>query len=252
MLSYIIIYFLGGLLIGSFLNVVIARLDTAESIVLGSSKCPKCKKPIKWYNLVPIFSFIFLRGRCADCNEKISWQYPLVEIASGLIFILSFILFGLSWQSVFTAIILDLMLSIVVFDLKEYQVPESLSWLTLILALIGQLAFNINSIGHIIVGAVISGGVIILLVYLSKGKWMGDGDIKIAIILGLMLGFPVAIFGIFLAFIIGAVLGSILLAFKIKKSKDQLPFTPFLLSSLIISLIWGQQIVDWYLGRYII
>lgn len=251
MLALLIIYLLGGLAIGSFVNVVIVRLKTAESFVFGNSHCPKCKAKIKWYDLIPVVSFLILQGRCRNCQEKISWQYPTVELTSALFFGIGYLVYGLTYTSVLAAVLLDLLLIIVVYDLREMEVPESVSWIALALAFLGRLILSPNSFGSIILGGLIGGGVIGLLVFLSKGKWMGDGDIKIGLTIGFFLGFPVAVFGTFLAFILGAILGVILIGLKIKKGKDQLPFTPFMLAAMIIAIVWGQRIVDWYLGKYI-
>lgn len=251
-IGILIIYLVLGLVVGSFLNVVILRLKTAESIVVGGSHCPNCKKPIRWYDLIPIVSFVLLRGRCRDCNEKISLQYPLVEATSAVFFALSYLLYGLSWMSALSIIILSLLLVIVVYDLKEMMIPEIFSWILVAVVILGQAVLNYNQIGQVILGGLVGGGVLGLLVLLSKGNWMGDGDIKIGLAIGLFLGFPVAVFSIFSAFVTGAILGGSLLLLKIKKRKDQLPFTPFLVLGLIIAMVWGQQIINWYLGKYII
>lgn len=251
MFYYLIIYIIAGLLVGSFLNVVIFRLKEAQSLVFGGSKCRKCHTKIKPYDLIPVISFLILGGRCRACREKISFQYPIIEGLTAILFGLSFWVYGLSWMSVLAAVILSLLLVIVSFDFKELMVPEVVSWILLAVALLGSLAINYNHFGSIILGGLVSGGVIALLVFISKGKWMGDGDIKIALAIGLFLTFPVAIFSVFASFITGAVLGSILIILKRKTGKDQLPFTPFLMLGLIISMLWGQRIIDWYLGRFI-
>lgn len=247
-----VIYFLAGLIVGSFLNVVIYRLKTAESFLTGYSKCPDCQKRINWFDLIPLVSFLILTGRCRNCRKKISWQYPLIEFLTGLLFVLTYYLFGFSFDSVLAAIVLLLMLVIVVFDIREMAVPESVAWVLLVISLIGKTALSYNNVANFILGGVIAGGVIALMVYGSKGKWMGDGDIKIAAAIGIFLGFPVAVFGIFAAFIIGAIYGSFLLAIRKKKGQDQLPFTPFLMSGFLLALFYGQQIIDWYLGKFIL
>ncbi len=252
MLYYYIIYIIAGLLVGSFLNVVIFRLREAESLVFGSSKCQKCQTQIKAYDLVPVISFIILGGRCRACREKISIQYPIVEGLTALLFALSYYVYGLSWMSVLSAFTLSLLLVIVVFDLRELMVPEVLSWLLFGMALIGMILLNYDKIGSVILGGLVSGGVIALLVFISRGKWMGDGDIKIALAIGLFLSFPAAIFSVFASFISGAVVGTVLIAMKRKSGKDRLPFTPFLLFGLVASMLWGQRIIDWYLGRFIL
>lgn len=251
-MSILIIYFLIGLVVGSFLNVVIYRLKTVESIVVGRSKCPKCKETLNALDLIPIISFVLLKGNCRYCKEKISWQYPLVEVTSALLFLLSAYLYGLSYLSALMAVALSLLLILVVLDLKDKEVPEIVSWSALVLALIGKILITPNEFGMIILGGVVFGGVIALLHLLSKGKAMGDGDIKIAATIGVLLGFPVAIVGLFLSFVLGALVGGTLIALKLKTGKDQVPFVPFMVAALIISLIWGQKLIEWYLGSFII
>jgi len=252
MISFIIIYLLFGLVIGSFLNVVIIRLKNAESFLTGYSKCPSCQKRISWFDLVPLLSFMVLGGKCRNCQKKISWQYPLVEAITAFLFISSYLAFGATWDSVLAAAAFSLFLILVVYDFKEMEVPESISWILLAVVLVGKFILHYDQASSIIIGGLISGGVIAALVFMSKGSWMGDGDIKIALAIGLFLGFPVAVFGIFAAFVTGALIGGALLIIKAKKGKDQLPFTPFLLSGMVIAMLFGQQIVDWYLGRFII
>lgn len=249
---YIISYLLLGLVIGSFLNVVIIRLKNAESFLTGYSKCPSCQKRISWFDLIPIVSFMILSGKCRSCQKKISWQYPVVEAVTAIFFAISYLAYGPTWDSALAAATLSLFLILVVYDLREMEVPEVISWILLAVVLLGRIILHYDIASSIIIGGLISGGVIAALVFLSKGNWMGDGDIKIAAAIGLILGFPLAIFGIFSAFITGAIVGGVLLIIKAKKGKDQLPFTPFLLAGLLIAMLWGQQIVDWYLGRFII
>jgi leader peptidase (prepilin peptidase)/N-methyltransferase len=248
----ILVYLLTGLAIGSFVNVVIYRLKNAESFLIGYSKCPNCQKRIGWFDLVPILSFMILGGKCRNCNKKISWQYPIVEAVTALLFVLSYYLYGPTWESVLSSLTLALFLILVVYDFREMAVPDIFSWLLVIVVFFGQLALRFDQITSVVLGGLVTGCFIGALVYLSKKTWMGEGDILIALALGIYLGFPIAIFGIFSSFIIGAVFGSVLLATKIKKRQDHLPFTPFLLLGLVTAMIWGQQIVDWYLGRFII
>ena len=249
-LNYIV-YILIGAIVGSFLNVVVSRLGTAESFVVGRSHCPKCKKTIRFLDLVPVLSYIFLWGRCRDCHERISYQYPLVESVCAIFFGLSYYLYGLSWLSILSAIFLTFMLVIVIYDFRELAIPEFVSWIALISVLALRVVIDYNNFTNIILGALVGGGIIALLVLISRGKWMGEGDIKVGTTIGIFLTFPIAIIGIFLAFFSGAVIGIILIALKIKGTKDPVPFTPFLLLGGLASMIYGQRILNWYLETVI-
>jgi prepilin signal peptidase PulO-like enzyme (type II secretory pathway) len=175
----------------------------------------------------------------------------LVEAVCAAFFGLSYYLYGLSWLSVLSAIFLSFMLVIVVYDFQELSVPESVSWVALVLTLIMKVAIDYSNFTNIILGALIGGGIIALLVLISRGKWMGEGDIKVGTTIGIFLTFPIAIIGVFSAFFSGALAGITLIVLKIKKTKDPVPFTPFLLLGGLISMVYGQQILDWYLEMVI-
>lgn len=249
MLSYYILFTILGLIVGSFLNVVIFRMDELKSILNTRSRCNKCKKIIKWYDLVPLLSFILLKGSCRYCKEKISWQYPIVEGATGLLFFLLTYFFGVSYDLLFYIIFFSIMIVIFVYDLKTQFVPEYFAWVGLLLAIFGGWFFGANpSFGSMLLGLVVAGGFIGLMVMVSRERWMGSGDIKIAAALGAIVGYPNVILFIFMAFVLGSLVGIFTIVNKQKKLKDSLPFAPFLVLSSIITLFWGNQIVSWYLG----
>ena len=138
MIIYATIVFVVGLAIGSFLNVLIFRIDDLESVIKTRSHCPHCKKVLSWFELIPLLSFIFLLGRCKDCKEKISIQYPAVELGTAGLFLLLFYLFGISWQMVFYAIVFSILIVIFVYDIKKQLIADELTWVTLILVVLGQ------------------------------------------------------------------------------------------------------------------
>jgi len=245
---YYILIFIIGLSIGSFLNVVIFRIDNIKSILSDRSHCPSCKKTLTWKDLIPFVSFMLLRGRCRYCNESISWQYPTVELSTAILFVILFSLFGLSWGLIFYLILFSILLVIFVYDLKKELIIEELVWAALILVLAGAWYFGGFGVADMLLGGLICGGIPAILVFVSKEKWMGAGDIKLGFVLGALVGYPQAIFLLFTSFILGSIAGIILMSIKKKGIKDSVPFAPFLIMAGLVTLIWGEYFIGWYLG----
>jgi len=264
-----IFIFLTGLIVGSFLNCVIYRLEQDESFLKGRSYCPHCKHVLSWKDLIPIVSFFTLRGKCRYCQKKISRQYPLVELATGILFILVFnfqlqatnYLVLVNFLDFFGFLILllvsCLLLLIFVFDLKHYLIPDQLSYAAIISAAIYQLVrianfgFRIENLKMLLpffYSALGAAAFFLFLVLVSKGKWMGEGDIKLAFFMGLFLGWPAILAALFLAFFGGAIIGLGLIVWKKKSLKSEIPFGPFLIAGTFISLFWGEQIIGFYLN----
>jgi len=239
-----ILIFIFGTLIGSFLNCLIYRLEKKKTFVSGRSFCVKCKKELVWYDLIPIFSYLFLLGKCRYCKKKISIQYPLVEIATGLLF-----MFVFSWNIVNTIllfIIVSLLLVVFVYDLKHFLIPDKIVYPGMVVAIIYQI-FNYSNIYWLFAG--LGAGLLFYLIYaVSRGKWLGFGDVKLVIFLGLFLGCPLTGLALFFSFIIGAIIGIGLIIFKGKGLKTQVPFAPFLVLGTFVSFFWGKMILDWYLS----
>jgi leader peptidase (prepilin peptidase)/N-methyltransferase len=245
LISYIF-FFILGTVIGSFLNVVIIRLKTKQSILKKPSHCVFCKKKLDWYELIPILSFIIQEGKCRHCKKKISWQYPLVEFFTGLIFVLifaHFLNFGII-TTCFMLLVSCFMIILFVYDLKHYLVPNAIIYPVIVLAFIYRLFGDFN---YFIAG-LIGGAFFLIIVLISHGKWMGIGDVKIGVLMGLLLGLNYLLVALFLAFFIGAIISIILLILKKKKLKSQIPFAPFLIGATFITLFWGEILINWYLG----
>jgi len=238
---FYLIIFLFGLAGGSFLNVVICRLKTKKTIFFGHSYCPKCRAVLKWYDLIPVLSFLAQRAKCRYCRKKISWQYPLVEIATGLLFVLIFNQFYPDYINlVYYLIISSLLLVIFVYDLKHYIIPDKIVFPGIIVSLIYLIYLEAslpNIWGGVLTGLG-AGGFFLALVLVSKGKWMGLGDVKLAFFMGLILGWPNILTALFLAFSSGAIVGLILIALKKKGLKSEIPFGPFLAGSTLITMLY--------------
>lgn len=259
MIIIYILAFIFGSIIGSFLNVVIFRLKINKNgkpkIDLGGrSKCPHCKKELEVFELIPIFSYIFLQGKCSACKKTISWQYPVVELLAAILTAAPLYFWGAAnILSYFLIIILYLFIIIFFYDLKNLIIPDvvlmPLFFLIIIFDIIKIARYNL-SLENILYGLLIGGGLFLLLVYFSKEKWMGWGDVKLGFLLGLLLCYPLIIVSHIVGFVIGAFVSLILIGFKAKKLKSEIPFAPFLILGAIITLFWGQEIINWYLKGF--
>lgn len=246
-----------GLSVGSFLNVVILRFDDIESIIKTRSHCPKCKKNLPWFDLVPFFSYIILAGRCRFCKKFVSWQYPLVELATALIFVLIYLQYGLSWESFFLIFIFSLLIVVGAYDWLHSEIPDILIYSAAIFTsgfivyTLWQLAdlTNFNAWLSYIYGLAVGLGFFGFLVVTSRQKWMGWGDVLLGSLMGLILGYPNVIVALFLAFLLGSLVSLILMLVKKKTLKDAIPFGPFLVASTFIAFFWGQEIVETYFLR---
>jgi len=242
-----------GMVVGSFLNVVILRFDDLKSIVNTRSHCPSCKRELTWYELVPFFSYIALQGKCRTCKKGISIQYPIVEVGTGLLFGLILWKFGLTWVLVPYLLITCILIVVFVYDILYYLVADFLVWLAIgiwVAYLIIQFIisnFDFSLLLHSLYGGLALGGFLALLVVVSREKWMGAGDIKLGFLLGAIASWPGVLLGSFAAFSLGSILGIILILVHQKKMKDKIPFAPFLITGMFIALFFGDKIINWYL-----
>jgi len=251
--------FLFGLIVGSFLNCVIYRLEQKQSFLQGRSFCPYCKHTLSWQDLIPVFSFLFLRGKCRYCRKPISLQYPLVEIATGILFLLifNFQLCNLAGPS-FGLIITCFLIIIFVYDLKHFIIPDKIIFPAIGIALIYNFYqlltthYPLSTVLNNLYAAFGASVFFLFIVLVSRGKWMGVGDIKLAFLMGLLLGFPNILAALFLGFLIGAIIGIGLILAKRKTMKSEVPFGPFLVIGTFIALFWGERIIQWYLNLFII
>lgn len=229
--------FVFGLIFGSFLNVVIYRLKNGRNVIFGRSFCPECKTQLQWHDLIPILSFVWLRGHCRYCRKKISYQYPVVEILSGFIWVGVFYKFGVSLPNIYYLFILSLFLVIAVYDFKWKIIPDKIVYPAIAIALVYN--FNISSL----ITATATFSFFFLIFYFSNGRAMGLGDAKLAVLIALFLS-PLATFIAFdLAFIIGAIFGIILIGFGKKTFKSQIAFGPFLVIGATISFFMSDLIL---------
>lgn len=245
-----LLVFIFGLCIGSFFNCVIYRLEQKKSIN-GRSFCPRCKHKLSWSDLFPVFSFLFLNGKCRYCKKKISIQYPLVELFTGIIFVLIFSRYPV-FSAAYLITISCFLIIIFVYDLKHYIIPDKVLFPAIIIALIYNLIppYDIQHILYNFLAAVIASGFFLIIFLVSKGRGMGFGDVKLAVLMGLLLGLPDVLVALFLAFFFGAIIGVILMIFEKKSLKSEIPFGPFLIAGVFITILCGNQIIQWYLNFF--
>ncbi len=235
-----------GLAIGSFLNVCIVRLPAGRSIFRPRSACPACGRQLRWYENVPVLSFLALRGRCLGCKAAIPVRYPLVELATGMIWVGSYLHFDIIWQALSAAIFATLLLGIAVTDAREYIIPDEFSVGGLVLGLALSLAPGRPTPLVSLVGAALAFalmyGVAVVGEWAFKKPALGGGDIKMLAMIGAFLGPLNAVLTIFVGSVIGAVIfGPIAL-----KTGRLVPFGVFLAVGAAVVLVWGDAMVGWY------
>ena len=239
-----------GLVVGSFLNVVIARVPDRRSLWAPASACPGCGNAIAWHDNVPLVSFIALRGRCRACAAPISWRYPIVEGATAMLFGLAWIVFGGSLVD-FTvaAALLAALVAVTAIDLRYQIIPDVITLPGVLAGLVASVASHrvswMESAGGILLGA----GLFVAVIVLSRGG-MGGGDLKLGAMLGAFLGWKAVIVALFIAVVLGGVSAIALLASGRLARKDAIPFGPFLAVGGAMALFWGNAIVAWYLGGF--
>lgn len=274
------VFFL-GLTIGSFINSIIYRLNTGEDFIIKRSHCPHCGHILNWNDLVPILSFILLRGKCRYCQKPISWQYPLVELTTGLLFVLTTNFFFPVYSPVrspsitlgteeggllfviYYLIIISFLIITFVYDLKHYLIPDEVVYPAIVLSFLADIFMALNKyhfsdflgvfklITNGWLAAFLAAGFFMAIILFSHGKWMGLGDVKLAVFMGLVLGFPKILLALLLAFSFGAIIGIGLIALGKKHLKSEIPFGPFLVTGTLIAIFWGEQLLHWYQGFFV-
>jgi len=275
--------FLFGISVGSFLNCLIYRLPRGKNFFTGRSSCPKCKRVLGFKDLIPILSFIILKGKCRYCHQKISLQYPLVELSTGILFVLTTYNLQLTTynlENLFTLgywlLVICYLLIIFVYDLKYYIIPDKIIYPAIGIVFLyrlfeilnfefvyptvnerSELYYGISNFGFRIPDfetllnpltcAILVSAFFLAIILLSRGKWLGLGDVKMAFFMGILLGFPEILVALFSAFFIGAIIGIGLILAKKKKLKSEIPFGPFLVFGTFLAMFWGNQIINWYL-----
>ena len=224
--------------------------------LLGRSYCDNCHATLGTVDLIPIFSFVGLGGRCRVCKKPVSWQYPIVEAIAGILFVLSFLTLSASGNLtiaslLFNFFLVSILVIVAAVDFKFSLIPTSFVYLASLVALVYNFIFLnhnlfIQNVGAAFLAAAIFG----ILVIVTRGKGMGSGDITLAFLMGLVLGFGQMVLAVFLAFFFGALVSVFLIILGKKHFGQTIPFAPFLVLGFLVGLFWGSQIVEWYLMVY--
>jgi leader peptidase (prepilin peptidase) / N-methyltransferase len=239
-----------GLLIGSFLNVVIARVPERRSLWQPGSACPGCGAAIAWHDNIPLLSFVALRGRCRACATPIPWRYPIVELVTGLLFLTSALAFGPTLHAAVAAALLAGLVAITAIDLERQIIPDVISLPGILAGVLANLTTGRVSWLDSILGIAVGGGLFLVIIAASGGG-MGAGDMKLGAMLGAFLGWKVVLLSIFVAVVLGGALAVALMASGLRGRKDPIPFGPFLAAGGAAGLFWGERVVGWYLGGFV-
>lgn len=247
----IIIYFLVfiyGIVIGSFLNVCIYRIPKHESLSKRRSHCMNCGYQLKWYDLVPVFSWVFLRGRCRKCKEKISVQYPCVELLNGILWVVTFIIYGVTPISVIYSLMISGLIVLSVIDFRTYEIPLGINVYLGIVGFAREIFDGFHPYTILLDFCIVS--VFLLIVYLiTKGQGIGGGDIKLMAVAGLLLGWKLVL----VAFIFGCLYGCVIhiIRMKVGKADHMLAMGPYLSAGMLTAAWFGNEIIAWYTANWI-
>ncbi len=275
--------FIFGLIVGSFLNCIIYRLSKKESFLVKRSYCPYCKHTLHWQDLIPLLSFLVLKGRCRYCKKPISLQYPLVELATGFLFLLvvsqnidslffellnceaitrsgatGFLIFSFL-NILFLFLVSCFLIIIFVYDLKHYVVPDRVIYPAIFIAgswyLVVSIFFNHYlryEILNIMYSAVLAAVFFLAIVLISGGKGMGIGDVKLAFFMGLLLGYPNILVALSSSFFLGVIIGIMLIISGKRSLKSEVPFAPFLVTGTFLAMFFGEKIIDFSLRLFVV
>jgi leader peptidase (prepilin peptidase)/N-methyltransferase len=251
--AILVLIFIFGLLIGSFLNVCIYRIPLEKTVVKGRSYCTACNALIPWYCNIPLFSYLFLKGRCKDCGEKISPVYPIVELLNALLYLAVWFLLGPTLQALFVAILFSILIIIAFIDLKHQIIPDGLVLIILILGIVHGLymvfAQGIPWYSYVIGFFAASLPLFILALIYPDG--MGGGDIKLMAAAGLFTGWKLILLSLFIGAIYGGIVSIFILAGKKGSMKTAIPFGPMLSLGIVTCILIGEKILFWYLNLFI-
>ena len=252
-LLILLLVFLFGITIGSFLNVCIIRLPLKQTIVTDRSHCMKCGYQLKWYDLVPLASWLMLKGRCRNCREPISKQYPIIEAVNGIAWVAIVLIRGMDNDLVYLGTtvcymaLFSALLVLSVIDFRTYEIPLGCNVFILAVGLV-HLAMDHTNWSLYVIGLIAVSLFFYIIYVVSKGRGIGGGDVKLMAACGLLLGWKLIV----AALIIGCILGSVIHIMRMKISKEDhvLAMGPYLSMGVMIAALWGDKLIEWYMGLY--
>lgn len=246
---WMIFFALTGSAAGSFLNVCIDRLPLHQSILNPPSHCPGCGRKVAAPDLVPIFNYLWLQGKCRYCQSHIPLRIPVVEFLTGLLFALLYWKYGLHPELGMSLIYAGFLIVIFFIDLEHQLILDKVIYPGIVIAFVFSFFWPELGVVNSLIGGAI-GFALLLLIFIVYPGGMGDGDIKLALMMGLMAGFPEVFVALLLSILAGGLLASLLLILRLKKRTEAIPFGPFLGVAAMVTLLWGESIYHWYRGLF--
>lgn len=241
-----------GMVVGSFLNVCICRMPKDQSVVTPPSHCPHCSYQIRWYDNIPLVSYLLLRGKCRGCGAHISLQYPLVELLNGILTLLLFLRFGPTLAFAALFIFCSALVVITFIDIEHQIIPDEISLSGIVLGFVLSFFLQGHSWLNSLLGILLGGGSLLLVAYayqwLTGKEGMGGGDIKLLAMMGAFLGWKSIPFIIFASSMVGSVVGISMMLFQKKDSKLAIPFGPYLAFGAVLYIFYGKPLIQWYLN----
>ena len=240
-----IVIFIFGIIIGSFLNVCIYRIPLHQSIVTVSSHCMTCGRKLKWYDMIPVFSWLLLGGKCRSCKSKISLQYPVIESLNGILYVAICLVNGMDLFSLIYCLMTSALLTLSLIDWHTYEIPPGINAFLLILGVAAAVLDRGNLLSHL-AGMVCVSGFLGILYLMSRGRAIGGGDIKLMFACGLILGWK----QIILAFLLGCIIGSVihLIRIRVQGEGHVLAMGPYLSAGIFLAALWGNAWISWYIS----
>jgi leader peptidase (prepilin peptidase) / N-methyltransferase len=238
--------FLYGLTFGSFFNVVGLRVPMKKSIVTPRSACPSCGHKLTALELIPVFSYLFLRGKCRDCKSRISPIYPIIELITGILFVLAPSQIGWSWELIVSWSLISLFMIILVSDIHYMIIPDKILLVFAGIFLVERILWPLTPFWDSLIGALVGFLLLLLIALISKGG-MGGGDVKLFALIGFVLGVKLVLLSFFLSTLYGALIGGTALLLKIVKRRQPIPFGPFIVAGTLTAYFWGPKILNLYL-----
>ena len=240
-----IVIFIFGIIIGSFLNVCIYRIPLHQSIVTVSSHCMTCGRKLKWYDMIPVFSWLLLGGKCRNCKSKISLQYPVIESLNGILYVVICLVNGMDLFSLIYCLMTSALLTLSLIDWRTYEIPLGINVFLFILGVAAAVLDRGNLLSHM-AGMVCVSGFLGILYLISRGRAIGGGDIKLMFACGLILGWK----QIILAFLLGCIIGSVihLIRIRVQGEGHVLAMGPYLSAGIFLAALWGNAWISWYIS----
>lgn len=249
---YYTVIFFAGLAFGSFLNAWVFRTRENIRIVSGRSMCIFCHRQLAWYENIPIFSFIFLKGKCRTCRKEISWQYPLVELALAIVFVLTALWHGAEPFILTAPLLRDWILVfnlafIFLYDLRYGEILDGPTIPTAILLFFFSLPLGWHTWQSMLIGIAVGAGIFLFQYLISSGKWIGGGDIRLGLLMGVILGWPNILVALLLAYVFGGLISVFLIWGKKTNLQSETPFGTYLTAATFVAMFFGGTIINWYL-----